>query len=248
MAGERFAQRYYDLRHSTLMFWLLSMATFGIFTCIWLWRFVNRVTPQNSTLRLLALIAIGCMYWYFPLSLWSAQLVVTGAFYLSEGIMAFGSFLGIIAGVASLASIVLLIILSFMTRPLLEAQLAQNGTPAHLNGFLTFIFPFYYQYYCVWNAEERFASQQARPQVAPQGYPQQGYPQQGYQQVSYPQQGQQPYPPQGQQPNFTPQPGQNMQQPPMPGQTAPQPPMPGQVPPQPGMQPPSARRMDQPHS
>lgn len=93
-------------------------------------------------------------------------------------------------------SAVLMIVLSFRTRRELELMLAAHGMPQQLSGFLCFIFPFLYQYYVVYHAEERFYKAQMIRQGYAQAHPgvpyQQGAPYPG----SYPQAGAQPSYPQ----------------------------------------------------
>lgn len=79
--------------------------------------------------------------------------------------------------------------MSFRTRTGLEQLLANQGMPQKMSGFLTFIFPFFYQYYVVYNAEDRYYQAQMVRQAYAQGHPGAPYQQGGPYPGSYPQGG-----------------------------------------------------------
>lgn len=130
---------------STLMFVAMNIATLNTFMYIWIWRFTNRMSEdinraRNRTIAILIFAFIG----------WSSAISA----------MTFSPF-AVFGPLLSIAAVILIICLSFLTRPAYEKFLRESGTPINLNGFLCFIIPFYYQYYLLYNAATVSASQNA---------------------------------------------------------------------------------------
>lgn len=144
-----FAVKRFGLRHSTFVFILLVLATCFLFYYVWIWKLVNRASSQRKRdgNRVIAILIMAFLAW-------------SGAVYDSFPVDDVDTFFNFIGATLGMAGCVLVLVLSFRIRDDLEYLLAQARMPVHMNGFLCFIFPIYYQYYVIWNAEQMSYKQQ----------------------------------------------------------------------------------------
>lgn len=146
--------QYFKLSWSTFIFILLNVATWGLFYLIWIWRFINKISPDfdRNTNRTLAIIAFAFYGWSQAVE-YAEPEVGTG---------------GALSGLFSLIYCVLIIVLSFRTKKSFEQFLFNNNCKIMLNGFFCFIIPFWYQYYIAYNAEEIWQKKCLQAPPAPQ--------------------------------------------------------------------------------
>lgn len=139
MQNDKVAQ-YFKLTWSTWIFILLNVATLGLFYFMWIWKFINKISPDfdKSTNRTLAIIAFSLYGWMEVIGAAEDEMGTAGA----------------ISGLFYLVYLVLIITLSFRTKKSFEQFLFNNNYRIMLNGFWCFLIPFLYQYYIAFNAEE----------------------------------------------------------------------------------------------
>ena len=146
--------QFFKLTWSTWIFILINVATFGLFYLIWIWKFINKISPDfdRSTNRTLTIIAFSCFGWMDVIGEIEEEMGTGGA----------------LSGLFYLAYLVLIITLSFRTKKSFEQFLFNNNYKIVLNGFWCFLIPFWYQYYIAFNAEEIWQKKCLQAAPAPQ--------------------------------------------------------------------------------
>lgn len=136
--SHNFARLKFDIRWSTFKFILLNVATLGFITWIWMWKLANRTGSENEQdgNRVLALLFYSFSAWCMAFSYSDDEF---------SSLLAFGF---------NITSLVLLEVLSFKVKALLEKMLVQADCPIRMKGLWCFLFPFWYHYYIIYNAED----------------------------------------------------------------------------------------------
>lgn len=154
-AEDSFAMKHFGWRWKTSDFVLLALATCGVSVFYFAYTSVDKLQAasgvKSSSLRFRVLICIILLL-YAELSGMSAN-----EFILEQRMLEAGGMMVVIGLLLQLASIVLLITLSFSIKKHLEQMLLEEGLPQQLSGVMCFFFPIVYQYYIIVNAEKRHA-------------------------------------------------------------------------------------------
>lgn len=152
---QAFHEKFTITTMHTWQFVLLSIGTFGMWNAFWLYTFSEKInhyekrTVIHLSIPIIALVLFAC------------------ADAVSGEISPYKKDEQIILALMTLASVILDICISFMSKPVLEKMLAENGTARRLNGVLCFILPGYYQYYIIRNAEKYSRNEAALRSYAP---------------------------------------------------------------------------------
>lgn len=166
---DSFAMKHFGCRWKTFDFVLLALATCGVSVLYFAYTSVDKFQAapgdKPSPLRFRMLICIILLLY--------AELfdMAASEFVLEQGMLEAGGMMVIISLLLRLAQLVLLITLSFSIKKHLERMLLEEGLPQQLNGVMCFLFPIFYQYYIIVNAEKRHAglAAVARAQAQPAG-------------------------------------------------------------------------------
>lgn len=157
--GNTFGEHAFGTNLSTLKFVLVSIATFSFYFYAWMYNLIfeaNKKQQVKAVTPVIALVAAGVSYW----SVWMSAMVLQ--FIIVEP--DFASFLSTLSGLCSLVHLIILIYVSVKIRPVIQSILQKNNLYVPLNIVLTVIFPIVYQYYCLKNAEGRFAKKMGQAQ------------------------------------------------------------------------------------
>jgi len=135
MNKEEFGVKYFDVTMSTLSFVGFSILTMGSWFTYWLIHLVKSINKIRNR-EIISIYLVIATFAAIPISLILAVISP------------------IIPLIGFLTMIALSIYLSIISKKEIELLLAENNIPFKLNTFLCVIFPMYYQYYIVRNAEE----------------------------------------------------------------------------------------------
>lgn len=148
---ETFGEKHFQTNMPTWQFVLLVIGTLGLWYFFWLIRYSETLNRLSGKV----IIHIGLPICMLALSAWR-DICISSSDQSIQGI-------GLIF---SLASIVIVFLISLMSKNALENVLQKHGMPYKLNGFLCFIAAGYYQYYVIRNAEILFSKQESMLKAA----------------------------------------------------------------------------------
>ena len=134
------------LNWSTLKFVGFNILTFNTLVFIWLWNIIEKLgeRAEQATNRGLAIAA-------FSLIMWSDFIDIV----ISDDVLEIFPFFEFLSFCCYTAYMIIIIILSFKLKPLLEEFLEKIGKPYHLSSVWCFIFPLFYQYYVIYNIDRK---------------------------------------------------------------------------------------------
>lgn len=149
--GNFFGEREFGTNQTTMKFFLTILATCNFYYFAWIFNLVKEVNEKQTRIKIneiLPFVITGLSFWgvylqsFFIFFIFNKSTLETFTILINLG---------------SLTCFGLIIYLSFKTRAAIHIILLQQNLYVPLNIFFTIIFPLIYQYYCLRNAEERFA-------------------------------------------------------------------------------------------
>lgn len=149
--GNFFGEREFGTNQTTMKFFLTILATCNFYYFAWIFNLVKEVNEKQTRIKIneiLPFVIAGLSFWgvylqsFFIFFIFNKSTLETFTILINLG---------------SLTCFGLIIYLSFKTRAAIHIILLQQNLYVPLNIFFTIIFPLIYQYYCLRNAEERFA-------------------------------------------------------------------------------------------
>lgn len=131
--------------YSTLKFVGLNILTLNTLMFIWMWKLINTLSNKlNKSTNIILAISI------FAIAVWSD--IISGM--IDEEIIEYFPTLIFWGYFLVLVEYVLLIILSLRSKSEIENYLNNISKPYNLKTVWCFIFPFYYQYYILYNIDK----------------------------------------------------------------------------------------------
>ncbi len=149
--GNFFGEKEFGTNQTTMKFFLTILATCNFYYFAWIFNLVKEVNEKQTRIKIneiLPFVITGLSFWgvylqsFFIFFIFNKSTLETFTILINLG---------------SLTCFGLIIYLSFKTRAAIHIILLQQNLYVPLNIFFTIIFPLIYQYYCLRNAEERFA-------------------------------------------------------------------------------------------
>lgn len=144
----RFSDKFTITDLDTWKFVLLTIGTVGMWHSFWLYTFSESLNKNEKRTAIHLEIPIIAM-------------VVASYSGIFSEIPSRDKESAMVLFLLTSVYVILELCISFMSKPVLEKMLAENGTPRRLNGFLCFLLPGFYQYYVIRKAEEHFSNEDA---------------------------------------------------------------------------------------
>lgn len=154
--GSFFGEREFGTNQTTMKFFLTIVATCNFYFFAWIFNLVKEVNEKQKRIEIneiLPFVAVGLSFWGIYFQAFVIYFIFDKSMF--EAINALST-------LCSLGCFGLILYLSFKTRAAIHVILLQNNLYVPLNVVFTIIFPLIYQYYCLRNAEERFAKKSAQ--------------------------------------------------------------------------------------
>lgn len=141
-SGNTFGTREFGTNQTTMNFFLICCATCNFYFYVWMYNLIKQTNEKQNVVNInpiLALVVAGLSFWTSAIGMY---------FFFAAGAL---------LPLVSLITFGLTLFISLKTRTAIHLILQQQNLYVPLNIILTIIFPLIYQYYCLRNAEERFA-------------------------------------------------------------------------------------------
>lgn len=135
---EKFRNKFCNTEMRTLKFFLLSLVSMNFWMYFWLYSFVKTINKHEGREIIPPSLPIISMIFHFLYIVFEGNEL--------EYV--------VISLIFCIVEYILLIYMSFKSRPSLEAMFANSGMERRLSGVWCFFFPGIYQYYTIYNIEE----------------------------------------------------------------------------------------------